>query len=101
MATKKTISKAAAEADKTLAEARLANAQASQAEAEARKAEKTAHVKMDKMFGKRANVRDGLQDRKGQKPNRTDEWWYITNTAQLFTIQNVIIKTKQTEIDFG
>jgi len=38
MATKKTISKAAAEADKTLAEARLANAQASQAEAEARKA---------------------------------------------------------------
>jgi ATP-dependent Clp endopeptidase proteolytic subunit ClpP len=39
MATNKSVSKAAAEAEKIAAEARLANAQASQAEAEARKAE--------------------------------------------------------------
>ena len=60
--------------------------------------ETTAHNKMDKMFGKRANVQHGLQDMKGEKPNRSGEWWFISNVSQLKTIQNVITKTKQMEI---
>ena len=54
---------------------------------------------MDKMFGKRSNVKHGLQDMKGEKPNRSGEWWYITNVSQLKTIQNVITETKQVEIE--
>jgi hypothetical protein len=66
---------------------------------QARNAETTAHNKMDKMFGKRSQVLHGLQDMKGEKPNRSDEWWYISNVSQLKTIQNVITKTKQMEIE--
>ena len=65
---------------------------------EARHAETTAHNKMDKMFGKRSAVLHGLHHMKGEKPNRSGEWWYITNVSQLKTIQNVITKTKQVEI---
>ena len=65
---------------------------------QAMNAETTAHNKMDKMFGKRANVQHGLQDMQGEKPNRSGEWWYISNVSQLKTIQNVITKTKQVEI---
>ena len=68
-------------------------------EKEARNAETVAHNKMDKMFGKRSAVKHGLEDMKGEKPNRSGEWWFIANVSQLKTIMNLITKTKQEELE--
>ena len=72
MATKKATSKAAAEADKTLAEARLANAQASQAEAEARKA--AAEAEQEEL-----KLEEALKFRQKQKATDEENFLYRFN----------------------
>ena len=63
--------------------------------AEAERVERLAHKKADGLFGGRASVKHGLNDRNGDKPNRSGEWWYVKNFGQMLTIFDVINKQKQ------
>ena len=47
-------------------------------EDEARRLEKTIHRELDRQFGPRAMIWGGCTLRNGDKPNRSDEWWWCS-----------------------
>ena len=57
-------------------------------ESEAIHFEKVAHKVLDKMYTGRAQVRHGLNDMKGSKPNRSDEWWFIPDDEHYMIVKD-------------